>query len=257
MAIVSGYQKMKDYIKQSSGYKLISRWANANTLECDDGKTLQSKVGGISGISSSLTANSTTQAASTNLTNQLYQNINQINSEIASVKQSFQDGCNAIVNQLVYRGVTPSSNSPTDICVSIDQLWQNRYDEGANAGWSSGHTAGYNEGYAAGIAAAPTLTYLTNNFSEPVLIAGPNAHRITANADLTSYKYVIVCFGYLNAGMSLDPGGYAFSNCTIYAYDAIGSLGIAVLQNVKNGARIDFQHAGGTGSGNRLVWGIK
>lgn len=57
--------------------------------------------------------------------------------------------------------------------------------------------------------------------------------------------------------MSLDPGGYAFSNCTIYSYDAVGSLGIAVLQNVKNGARIDFQHAGGTGSGNRLVWGIK
>lgn len=79
MAIVSGYQKMKDYIKQSSGYKLISRWANANTLECDDGKTLQSKVGGISGISSSLTANSTTQAASTNLTNQLYQNMKKIN----------------------------------------------------------------------------------------------------------------------------------------------------------------------------------
>lgn len=121
-----------------------------------------------------------------------------------------------------------------------------------------GHTQGYNEGYAAGIAAAATtLTYLTNNFSEPVLIAGPNAHRITANADLTSYKYVIVCFGYLNAGMSLDHGGYAFSNCTIYSYDAIGSLGIAVLRNVKNGARIDFQHAGGTGSGNRLVWGIK
>lgn len=66
---------MKDYIKQSSGYKLLSRWTNANTVECDDGKTLQSKVGGISGISSSLTANSTTQAASTNLTNQLYQNM--------------------------------------------------------------------------------------------------------------------------------------------------------------------------------------
>lgn len=87
MAIVSGYQKMKDYIKQSSGYKLLSRWANANTLECDDGKTLQNKVGGISGISSSLTANSTTQAASTNLTNQLYQNITQVSSEL-----KFPDG---------------------------------------------------------------------------------------------------------------------------------------------------------------------
>ena len=85
MAIVSGYQKMKDYIKQSSGYKLLSRWANANTLECDDGKTLQNKVGGISGISSSLTANSTTQAASTNLTNQLYQNMNQLSSDLGGL----------------------------------------------------------------------------------------------------------------------------------------------------------------------------
>ena len=92
MAIVSGYQKMKDYIKQTSGYQLLSRWANANTLECDDGKTLQDKVGGISGISSSLTANSTTQAASTNLTNQLYQNMNQLSSDLGGCRLVIQDG---------------------------------------------------------------------------------------------------------------------------------------------------------------------
>ena len=183
---------------------------------------------------------------------------NQLNSEIASVKQSFQDGCNTLVSKCTELGVTPVSNSPTDISNAIQTIANNQWSAGNTNGWSAGHTAGYNEGYAAGIAtAAPTLTYLTNNFSEPILIAGPNAHRITANADLTSYKYVIVCFGYLNAGIALDPDGYAFSNCTIYSYNAIGSLGIAVLQNVKNGARIDFQHAGGTGSGNRLVWGIK
>ena len=85
MAIVSGYQKMKDYIKQSSGYKLLSRWANANTIECDDAQTVQNKIGGITGISSSLTANSSTQAASTQLTNQLYQNITQLNSEIEAL----------------------------------------------------------------------------------------------------------------------------------------------------------------------------
>ena len=85
MAIVSGYQKMKDYIKQSSGYKLLSRWANANTVECDDAQTVQSKIGGITGISSSLTANSSTQAASTQLTNQLYQNMNQLSSEIEAL----------------------------------------------------------------------------------------------------------------------------------------------------------------------------
>ena len=92
MAIVSGYQKMKDYIKQTSGYQLLSRWANANTLECDDGETLQNKVGGISGISSSLTANSTTQAASTNLTNQLYQNMNQLSSEFQAWFGVTEDG---------------------------------------------------------------------------------------------------------------------------------------------------------------------
>ena len=88
MAIISGYQKMKDYIKQTSGYQLLSRWANANTLECDDGNTLQSKVGGISGISSSLTANSSTQAASTQLTNQLYQNITQFYGELTELENN-------------------------------------------------------------------------------------------------------------------------------------------------------------------------
>lgn len=92
MAIVSGYQKMKDYIKQSSGYKLLSRWANANTVECDDAQTVQSKIGGITGISSSLTANSSTQAASTQLTNQLYQNITQVNSEFQAWFGVTEDG---------------------------------------------------------------------------------------------------------------------------------------------------------------------
>ena len=190
MAIVSGYQKMKDYIKQSSGYKLISRWANANTLECDDGKTLQSKVGGISGISSSLTANSTTQAASTNLTNQLYQNIqnkatingnvkfNNIsvgNSDIALVysiddnvnfrykeangsqnwtnisdivssinnlRSSFQDGCNAIYNQCVTTGITPSSNSPDAICAAITAISNTAYTNGYNAGKNNPTSSG-------------------------------------------------------------------------------------------------------------------
>lgn len=93
MAIVSGYQKMKDYIKQSSGYKLLSRWANANTVECDDAQTVQSKIGGITGISSSLTANSSTQAASTNLTNQLYQNITQVSSDLGGCRFGYtEDG---------------------------------------------------------------------------------------------------------------------------------------------------------------------
>ena len=82
MSIVSGYTQMKNYLKESGKFKLISRWTSANTVECDDGKTVQSKIGGINGISSSLSTNDGTQAASTILTNQLAQNINSINGNI-------------------------------------------------------------------------------------------------------------------------------------------------------------------------------
>ncbi len=82
MPISPGYKKMKNYLKESGKFKLISRWTNANTVECDDGKTVQSKIGGIDGISSSLGVNDSTQAASTKLTYQLSQNINSINSNI-------------------------------------------------------------------------------------------------------------------------------------------------------------------------------
>lgn len=87
MSIASGYQKFKDYIKQTAGsYILASRWANANTLECDDGKTLQTKVGGINGITSSKTANAEDIAASAKLTNELYSDIASLSSELGGYR---------------------------------------------------------------------------------------------------------------------------------------------------------------------------
>ena len=113
MAIVSGYQKMKDYIKQSSGYKLLSRWANANTVECDDAQTVQSKIGGITGISSSLTANSSTQAASTNLTNQLYQNMKQIDVYVGEDGGLHFRDCEGADTELPFkRGITLIGSYP-------------------------------------------------------------------------------------------------------------------------------------------------
>lgn len=69
MSILSGYKKFKKYIKTSSGFQLQSLWSNANTVEADDGKNMQTKVGAINGITSSTTANSTDIAASANLVN--------------------------------------------------------------------------------------------------------------------------------------------------------------------------------------------
>ena len=71
MSIVSGYKKFKKYILTSSGFQLVSHWTKANTLEFDDGKTAQDKLGAIDGISSSRESNSDKIAASTALVSEL------------------------------------------------------------------------------------------------------------------------------------------------------------------------------------------
>lgn len=50
MSILTGFKKVKNYILTSSGYQLLSRWTSSNTVDFDDGKTAQTKVGAINGI---------------------------------------------------------------------------------------------------------------------------------------------------------------------------------------------------------------
>ncbi|MFR3206432.1 MAG: hypothetical protein ACLTOO_12690 [Oscillospiraceae bacterium] len=50
MSILTGFKKVKDYILTSSGYQLLSRWTSSQTVEFDDGKTAQTKLGEINGI---------------------------------------------------------------------------------------------------------------------------------------------------------------------------------------------------------------
>lgn len=79
MSIASGYKKFKKYILTSSGFQLVSHWTKANTLEFDDGKTAQDKLGAIDGISSSRESNSDKIAASTAL-------VSELNSDLAGYK---------------------------------------------------------------------------------------------------------------------------------------------------------------------------
>lgn len=44
MSIISGFQKVKKYIKTAGGYQLLSHWTSANTVEMNDGTTLESKI---------------------------------------------------------------------------------------------------------------------------------------------------------------------------------------------------------------------
>lgn len=88
MSILSGYKKFKKYIKTSSGFQLQSLWTSANTVEADDKRTIQTKVGAINGISSSETANSAEIAASTALTNKMNGTINNLSRDLNAINDS-------------------------------------------------------------------------------------------------------------------------------------------------------------------------
>ena len=45
-----------------------------------------------------------------------------LNDECNNIKQSFQDGCNIIINKIQSIGVTPSNNSPTAIANAIQEI---------------------------------------------------------------------------------------------------------------------------------------
>ena len=59
---------------------------------------------------------------------------NQLSSELAATKQSFQDGVNALRNKCISCGVTPSENTPTGIANAIQTIYEDRYNAGKIAG---------------------------------------------------------------------------------------------------------------------------
>lgn len=44
MDILTGYKKIKRYVKESAGYKLISQWTSSQTVAMNDGTTLEDKI---------------------------------------------------------------------------------------------------------------------------------------------------------------------------------------------------------------------
>jgi len=46
MAILSGIKRVRRYIKESNGYRLLSQWTSSQTVEMDDGTTLESNKAG-------------------------------------------------------------------------------------------------------------------------------------------------------------------------------------------------------------------
>ena len=99
--------------------------------------------------------------------NVAYTNMAWIYYQINTLLTSFQDGCNSIVSKCTALGVTPSSNSPADICNAIHSI--------ADTYYSSGWNGGYNSGYDAGVAAVkanPSSFGITQDIKHTVDISG-------------------------------------------------------------------------------------
>lgn len=81
MSILSGYKKVKNYIETGSGKKLLSRWTSSNTVEFEDGKTAQTKVGAIKGITTSTNTKETGYAADATTVAALNQSLGNLKTE--------------------------------------------------------------------------------------------------------------------------------------------------------------------------------
>lgn len=107
MSILSGYKKVKNYIETGSGKKLLSRWTSSNTVEFEDGKTAQTKVGAIKGITTSTSATETGYAADATTVAALNQSLGNLID--FTQLTSTNNGCIKIKNIKIVWGVTPTT----------------------------------------------------------------------------------------------------------------------------------------------------
>lgn len=102
MSILSGYGKFKRYVLTDSGYKLCSQWTSSNTVHFDDGKTAQTKLGAISGITDSLTSTNSNIALSAKSGKNLQDQITSLNADINTLNTNLR-------SKAIY--VAPANNS--------------------------------------------------------------------------------------------------------------------------------------------------
>lgn len=85
MSILSGFLKTKKYRKKDDGnYQLQSEWTSSETVEMGDGNTLETNLGSIKGITSSLSSTDAGYALSASAGKSLQDNINTLNTNLGN-----------------------------------------------------------------------------------------------------------------------------------------------------------------------------
>lgn len=106
--IVTGRKFRKLMNETTKLWQRFSFWTKATDVEFNDGKTAETKLGAINGITSDLSCTDSSIAASAAALNQ--------------VNRSFSDACNTIKAAITGKGVTPSSSKPADLVDAINQI---------------------------------------------------------------------------------------------------------------------------------------
>ena len=204
---------------------------------------------------------------------------NQLNSEISSMKQSFQAGVDTIYNKMVSCGETPSSKSPTDIANKIQQMYDGRYGTGYSIGYNEGRTQGqndvkgnpnnyglysksqydqnYNNGYNAGFSAGEAAaSYSVEDISSKLTGYASQNHGFRSTESLSSYKYIVVCATY-QAGKTASFSSFSGCSCVKQvSWSAKGdstdnvSAHLVVLTNITGVINVS---ASSSGTGNHEV----
>lgn len=118
MSILSGFFKTKKYRKTDSGYKLQSEWTSSETVEMSDGNTLETNLGSIKGITSSLASPSNNYALS------------------ASAGKSLQDQVTNKVNLSDIIDNLTSSETKKPLSAAQGKVLKTSLDKKVNAGSS-------------------------------------------------------------------------------------------------------------------------
>ena len=163
---------------------------------------------------------------------------NQLNSEMASMKTSFQAGVDTLYNKCKGRGATPSAKTPTAIASAIDKIYTDRY----NAGFSAGEAA---------------ASYSVEDISSKLSAYASQNHGFRSSVSLSGYKYIIVCATYQSgktANFSSFSGCKCLAQTSWTAYGASTSIAVSehliILSDITGAVNVS---ASSTGTGNVSV----
>ena len=116
--IVTGrkFRKLIDEVNKI--WQRISFWTKAVDVEFNDGKTAETKIGAINGVTDSLTSTASNVAASAKA-------VKTLNDKITQISSNLND---AIYNAIVAQGVTPASKNYADLVAAIAAVKANNYN---------------------------------------------------------------------------------------------------------------------------------